>query len=362
MRRLLLAMFALAMLIAPWPAPAAAQGASSQVAAKALAWILGQQQADGGFPGFGPGDSADAVFAFVAGGEDAAAMAKGGKSTLDYLAAQAPTFVKTGAGANAKLIMAAVAADEDPTSFGGVNLLAELGKSYDPASGQYGADIYGHALALLAIRSVGAVPPGAALSRLLDTQIGDGGWSFDGAQATGSDTNTTGLVLQALASQRQADEARAKAVTYLQTQQNADGGFPYSQTSQFGNASDANSTAAAIQGLIAAGQRPDEKAWSKGGKTPYTALAALQNSSGALRYQTALADDNVLATIQAVPALLGKTLPVATTTVPGAAALVSPGAAGLPATGAPADVSAAALALLGAAMLFAGLGARRASR
>src|SRR3712207_8852078 len=48
-------------------------------------------------------------------------------------------------------------------------------------------------------------------------------------------------------------EAKTRAVNYLRTQQNADGGFPFSQTSQFGNASDANSTAVSIQAIVATG-------------------------------------------------------------------------------------------------------------
>lgn len=357
MRRLILTIFT-ALFVALAPGWAAAQSSAADAAEAALDWMRGQQQADGSFPGFGPGDSADAVIAFVAANEDAAAVRKGGKSALDYLAAQAATYAVTGPGAAAKLTMAAAAAGEDPTSFGGVNLLELLGKTYDPATGQYGPDVYGHALALLAIEAVGAAPPTAAVGRLLDLQLEDGGWSFDGTADTGSDTNTTSLVVQALAGQRQADAARGEALTYLKGQQNDDGGFPYSQSSQFGNASDANSTAAVIQALVATGEEPGGSAWTVEGATPLTALAAFQNDSGALRYQADQADDNALATYQAVPALLGKRLPVATTSVSGAADLVAPAAAWLPATGAPAEPH-AALALVALALLSLGLAARR---
>ena len=367
---LALALLALALLAAPAATAAPpAQTAPADAAARALDWVRAQQQPDGSFPGFGPGDTADAVVAFVAAGADPAELRSGGTSALDYLAAQAPSYAASGPGGAAKLIMAAVAAGADPASFGGANLLEQLGASYDPATGQYGPDVYGHALAMLAARAVGASPSPAAVARLIDLQLEDGGWSFDGTAETGSDTNTTSLAVQALVGQRQADGARARAMAYLEGQQNDDGGFPYSQTSQFGNDSDANSTAAVIQAIVAAGQDPAEGEWAAGGQSPMDALAALQNDSGALRFQAAQADDNALATYQAIPALLGKALPVATARVSGAADLVAPAAsaapapgAGLPATGAPATLPAAALALAGLALLALGRAARRAAR
>ncbi len=56
----------------------------------------------------------------------------------------------------------------------------------------------------------------------------------------------------------------------------------------------------------------DPAALKQGTNTPLTALLALQNTSGAFRYQTAIPDDNVFATEQAIPALLLKTFPIKT--------------------------------------------------
>jgi hypothetical protein len=361
MRRLLLALFALALLAAFAPTARAQQITSpADEAAAAAEWVRGQQQSDGSFPGFSPGDTADAVVALLAAGGDQIAAET--EAALDYLKAQAAGYAAGGPGAAAKLALAAVAAGENPASFGGVNLLQEIGKGYDPATGQYGPDVYGHALALLAAKAVEAAPAPLAVGRLLDLQLEDGGWSFDGTAATGSDTNTTSLALQALAGLRQADGARAKAIAYLKTQQNDDGGFPYSQTAQFGNDSDANSTAASIQAIIAAGQDPGARAWTKGRNTPYTALVGLQNSSGALRFQAGQPDDNGVATYQAVPALFGRDLPLVTASAPGAAALLAPSAAALPATGAADGLPAAALTLLALALLAGGVATRRAAR
>lgn len=342
------------------PALARAQAAGLD---EALAWLRGQQQPDGSFPGFGPGDTADAVIALVAAGESLDDYAQGDNSPISYLQAQAAGYA-TAPGAAAKLAMAAVAGGADPTSFGGVNLLELIGQGYDPATGQYGPDLYGHALALLGIKAVGATPPTQAIDRLLDMQLADGGWSFDGTEATGSDTNTTSLVLQALAGERRADGARAQALLYLESQQNDDGGFPYSQASSFGNASDTNSTAAAAMALVAAGERPTDARWLKGGQGPLDALRALQNDGGAFRYQADQAVDNALATYQAIPALAGAALPVRIAQVSGAQAAIAPAGTaqpvtGLPATAATPGVSLAALAILALALLGVGAGMRR---
>lgn len=355
MRRLLLFALFAALLAAMLPAAVHAQAATPL--RDAVAWLGTQQQPDGSFPGFGPGDSADAVIALVAAGEDPAGFVQDGKSPLDFLSAQASAYAANGAGAAAKLAMAVIAADGDPTSFGGVNLLELIGKGYDPATGQYGPDVFGHALSLLAIKAAGATPPPLAIERLLSLQLDDGGWSFDGTAASGSDTNTTSLALQALAGQSQGQSAIADALTYLRGQQNADGGFPYSQTSQFGNATDANSTAAVIMALVALGENP--AAFTNAGKGPIDALATLQNDSGALRYQAAQADDNALATYQAIPALAGASLPVATARINGAQTLIAPTAAGLPATGSADSAPLTTLALAALALCLAGGFVRR---
>jgi prenyltransferase beta subunit len=368
MRRLLLVFVAVALLAAP--SAALAQGADVAAANRAaIAWMRAQQQPDGSFLGFSAGDTADAVVALVAAGEDPDAFSRDGNSPLDYLKAQAAGFAATGPGSAAKLTLAAVAAGEDPAAFGGVNLLEQLGKGYDAATGQYGPDVYGHALALLAIKAVGAPVPAAAVSRTLALQLEDGGWSFDGTAGTGSDTNTTSLVIQALAGVAGADAARGRALDYLRGQQNEDGGFPYSQSSQFGNATDANSTAAAHQALLAAGEDFTAAPWARSGTTA-SALLGLQNTSGAFKYQATPADDNALATYAAISALAGKALPVATTTVAGAAELIAPSApaapvapaatvpAALPATGA-AELPVAGLALAGLALAAAGAAVRR---
>ena len=116
-------------------------------------------------------------------------------------------------------------------------------------------------------------------------------------------------------------DALAPALAYYKGIQNDDGGWPYQNPSEYGTATDANSTAVTIQAIIAAGQDPARADWTTGaGNTPVAALEALQNESGAFAWQAAMPDDNLLATIQALPALAGKAFPFATMAVGEAAA------------------------------------------
>ncbi len=279
----------------------------SDAAARAVAYIRAQQQPDGSFAGFGAGSTADAVYALAAANVNVAEVTQNGNSAITYIRSQAQAASQN-VGLSAKLAIALLLAGQSPST-PEANFIAAIEQGFDPQTGRYGADVTAHAYAMIALVAAGEDLEPAAADALKALQLEDGGWSYDGTAATGSDTNTTGLVIQALvaAGQRDSDAVR-RAIDYLRAQQNDDAGFPYSQASQFGNASDANSTALAIQGLIAAGE--DLNAWAKNGTTPTQRLLQFQNASGAFRYQDAAPEDNALATYQAVPAVLGVTLPL----------------------------------------------------
>lgn len=289
--------------------PAHAAEPQPDAATKALAWLV-RQQADDGSIGGDAGATADAVSAIVAMGVDPNGVLKNGNSPVSFLGAQAATYAAKSVGGAGKLTLAVVAASKNPFNFRGVNLINLIQKSYDSATGQYGTTTTDHVFALLALASVGQIIPPAAVTALEKLQLSDGGWSYDGTAETGSDTNTTALAVQALKATNSSSAALPKAQSYLLSQQNTDGGFPYSKTSPFGSDSDADSTAYVIQALVALGVDP--AALKQGANTPLTALLALQNTSGAFRYQTAVPDDNIFATEQAIPALLLKTFPLKT--------------------------------------------------
>ena len=285
--------------------PAYAQQPTTQVD-QAVSYIRNQQQPDGSFAGFGPGSTADAIMALAAANVNIAEINKGGKTPIDFLRAQARGSGKD-PGLAAKFLIALLVAGQSPAAEG-VDLVVEVESGYNAQTGQYGKDLTSHAYALIGLVAAGRTPKPEAVEALKKLQLPDGGWSFDGTSATGSDTNTTSVAVQALKAARDSSDAISKAIAYYKTQQNADGGFPYSQTSQYGNASDANSTALSLQALIAAGENLAN--WTKEGKTPTQRLLAFQNQSGAFRYHDKQTEDNAAATYQAIPAVLGKTLPL----------------------------------------------------
>ena len=294
----------------------AAQAVDQRTAVNdALAWLRTQQQDDGSFPsafGSPAGLTTDAVFALVAAGEDPnlwKTTSEGSHSVIHYLASIASEHA-TSANATARLIIAAVAAGQDPTNFGGLNLADTLQSFYD--NGNFGSSAFDQAWALIALAATRQTIPPQAIATLLADQLPDGGW--ESGPGWGSDTNTTALALQALvaAAQPTASPPFAQALAFFQTQQMDDGGFPYVNPNPWGEtASDANSTAYSIQGLIAAGQNPRAEPWLTPTGDPLSALLSFQLPSGALEWQPSKGED-ILATVQAIPALLGRTFPLRT--------------------------------------------------
>lgn len=316
-------------------------------APEALDWLRTQQNDDGGFgaPESTAGNTADAVQAIVAAGQDPKTWEKDGNTPLTFLAASVADL--TTAGDTAKVILAVVAAGENPRQFGGVDLVASLeGMLGD--DGRFGGETdfqFSQCLAIMALKSVSRPIPAAAVDYLKDSQIQDGAWAWNFSTTPGEgDNNSAALAVMALiAAGEPADSAVIqKTIAHFWSQQNDDGGFPYISPSPYGTDSDANSTAVALQALIAAGQDP--AAWVKGdANTPITALAGFQNDDGSFAWQLASPAPNFLATVQAVPALVGKVYPLAVTTVgeavvapetlPVSGAVLLPGAGWLVAAG-----------------------------
>lgn len=274
----------------------------------ATTWVITQQADDGGFLGFSgesdPATTADAVIALAAAKN--AGVDVNLESVLVYLRENALVFAQTGPGQAAKLVLAIVAAGGDPTDVEGVNPLSLVEAGSKSESGMIGFGPFDHALGILALVATGTDVPDTAIEVLRTTQIEDGSWAFDGGTAAGTgDTNTTSVVIQALVSAGLGDDPMVtKALDYLKSTQVETGAFPY----QPGSApnGDANSTAIVIQAIIAVGQDPASADWNNAA----AALAAFQNPSGAFRYTDDQPDDNLFATLQAIPAVAGQAYPI----------------------------------------------------
>jgi hypothetical protein len=138
-----------------------------------------------------------------------------------------------------------------------------------------------------------------------------GGFASEPGQ--GEDVVDTALAIQALRAggDKTGSTFVTKAVAYLAARQRSDGGFGRRAGDTHSNA---ESTAAAIQGLIAAGQLPADGStpakWIKpGGATPYRCLRRLQLSSGVFQYRAGVTASALLTTAEAVIALSHKTFP-----------------------------------------------------
>jgi hypothetical protein len=307
MKRLILLLSAMTLVL--WNVAPAMAGAP-----EALDWLRAHQGADGGFAGDSGGvgnlsATMEAVFAMVAGGEDPTTWVQGGHTPIGFLESQASSAL-TKPGDNAKLILAVVAARRNPRNFGGIDLVSSLEARLDD-SGLYGGtaagNVFEQSLAILALKATKRPIPASAVAWLVGVQLGDGSWSWNGDITPGSgDSNSTALAVQALVAAGGQDAPVRKALGYLHGIQNKDGGFPYQKPSAFGTDTDANSTAYVVQAIIAVGDDPASADWTIGGNTPFSALAAHQLKSGAFAWQIATPDDNFLATVQAVPALKGK--------------------------------------------------------
>lgn len=281
------------------PSSAAAQSNPLQAA---LDWLRTQQQADGGFsngfvPGSDPGATADAVLAITSAGEDAARWTTGGNGPLDALRVAVGGGAVTGAGGFAKVALAVQAAGQDVRSFGGVDLTTAILADHNAGAGLFGGGPYDTALAMQALLSAGAALPDGVIDGLLATRLPDGAYAFNGDLTPGTgDSNTTAVVVLALMAAGEADAAAA-SLEYFRSTQNDDGGWTYQKPSAFGEATDANSTALVMQALVAAGE--DLAAWND----PASALLSLQQPSGAFAFNGEMPGDNLLASVQAIPAL-----------------------------------------------------------
>jgi len=157
--------------------------------------------------------------------------------------------------------------------------------------------VWRQSLALLAQDTVGVRPAAKAVDWLVGQQCANGAFAAFRADAAGAcaaklmvDTNSTAAAVQALGALGGHDAATGKALTWLKSVQNKDGGWGYSP----GGASDANSTSVVIGALTAVGERPAQVVkggkGGKGGKSPYDALLEFAlpcdgTGAGAFAYQ-----------------------------------------------------------------------------
>jgi prenyltransferase beta subunit len=177
------------------------------------------------------------------------------------------------------------------------------------ANGSFAGRVNTTAFAVLALRAAGRSRRVAAVRRaaswILRQANADGGFNF-ATRGSPSGIDDTGAAAQALAAAGlKTTRTARRAAAYLASSQNADGGFPL----QRGAGSNAQSTAWAIQGLLAAGRDP--AAVRRGnGRDGLAYLRSLTASNGEIRYSRTSRQTPVWVTGQALMALARKPLPI----------------------------------------------------
>ncbi|MFE7192529.1 prenyltransferase/squalene oxidase repeat-containing protein [Kitasatospora sp. NPDC057541] len=185
--------------------------------------------------------------------------------------------------------------------------------------------VWRQALALTALTTAKVTPADSAVAWLTGQQCADGGWPSYRADASAAcdarteDSNATAVAVQALVALGGHQEAVDKGVQWFRANQNPDGSWAYNP----GNPGDANSTALAVNALLAA--KADPATVTKAGRSAFDGLAVFQlgcaapaEQRGGFVYQTSPdgtpAEANGLAGGQASLAATGGRLPVVGTT------------------------------------------------
>jgi hypothetical protein len=216
------------------------------------------------------------------------------------LRAGASRYART-AGATGKTILALAAAGSgNPRCGAGVDLLGRLNRQ--GRRGRYGTSIFDQTLGMLGMRALRAGPSATTVRVLLGAR-GRGGWNFNLTRTGGRADDVTSTAMAILAA-RAAGVARSNGtlragLRWMLTQRTPAGGFALGRRDR----NEANSTALAIEAQRAMGRR-DARATR--------ALRGLQRGGGAFQFTRDDAGSRVLASVDAVVALSGRTLPVAT--------------------------------------------------
>lgn len=323
------------------PARATATSRSAAIS-DGVRYLVSAQKVDGGYGAQAGAASTElytgwTAIGLAAAGRSPLSVEKNGQSVADGLRAGvgsiggARSF--SAVGAIERTIIALHACGLPAGSLDGKDLAADLA-TYRKSDGSFAEEAILTAFGIFALRALGhqtSDPVVQAAGRwLARQQNADGGFSF-GTKGDPSDVDDTAAAMQGLAASGVHAAGRlAKATAFMHHVENRDGGFPL----QPGEESNAQSTAWAIQGLIAAGEPPSE-----GGRSPIDYVESLVASNGSIEYAKGVVQAPVWVTGEALAALARRPLPI--------------GAPKAPAKGGPAMALATGAGTLSADCLFA---------
>ena len=286
--------------------------AQSQGINAAINWLHTQQDAQTG--GFTSETNSIEVLLTIGANQEKASdwrSSPDSPSLLDYWIAQGPAYSQKGAAEAGKLAAALLAAGgcwpqgaKSPWDY------------YDFESGIFDVQPGFQAWAMLGALAFEREIPLRAREYLQSQVQPNGAWEWN--TGFGGDSNTTSLAIEALlaAGEPVTSDYITNGLNFLKTSQNSDGGFIYQPGSTTPAASDSNSTAYAIQAILAVGGDPANPAWTIENQNPIQFLQSLQQVDGSFEWQFGNGP-NLPATAQAISALLGKYLPYQIGTIAG---------------------------------------------
>jgi hypothetical protein len=249
-------------------------------------WLSGQQITS-------VGQQADTIVALAAVGTAKSTL----RSRLSTLTPAAPAYA-SGPGSAGKVVLAAVAAGVNPRTLGGVNYIARIRGAY--RNGWYGTSTYDQAYAILALRAAGESVPIMAIRRVTGAR-GRGGWGYKLSTGVRDDASATGIMVQALRAYglTPRHSGLAAATTWMTSRRNSAGGYAIDGGNR---PTEANTTAIVIAAMRSMRRTPS--------RTTINRLRRLQEGDGGFRFTLAARGSRVMASVDAVVALAGKSLPI----------------------------------------------------
>ncbi len=275
----------------------------------ALDFLRDSQQSDGSIDGFAV--SSWVVMAIAAAGEDPNnwRTAAGNPSIIDYLRDNADNGNATDW---ERCILGITAAGEDPYDFGGINYVAELKEFYDGNQIGYEDTLNDDFWGILALISAGEDPDSSIIqdsaSYIKNNQNEHGDWSWSVGGEGEADNTAAAIMALIAAGESPESEAIVDGLAFLSEMQNSDGGFPRTDSDESNSSSDSWS----IGALLATAEDPTASSWTPAGSNPVGHLLSLQDPDGSFRWKERDSSmSKCWMTAYAIPALLGKTYPVA---------------------------------------------------
>jgi Squalene-hopene cyclase C-terminal domain/Prenyltransferase and squalene oxidase repeat len=326
------------------PALAAAANQTDQARLDStVRYLQNVQNPDGGFGGASGAESSPDFSAWVALALAAAGInpqdqtQPAGTDAYTYLAEHAGELTRANAECPTssctteldRVLLVVDASGTNPHDFGGVDVARAILERQLPEGsfphyvGEKTAGINDTIFAVLALSPISepAVREGVkrAATWLEDEQDPDGGWpatcprtavmTCAAAGPEPGEVDMTGAAIQALEAAGRTDAAAEQsAFEFLHEAQNPEGGFP--EYPGRGEESNVASTAWATQGIWSAGENPETTWVTTSGGEPLAFMASLQQDDGHIRYEARKEENGVWMTAYVAPAFAGRALPI----------------------------------------------------